>query len=100
MFSGRARRKEYWYFTLYNFIIYILFLIIGGIISGNDLADVLSVIYSLAVLIPSIAVGVRRLHDTDRSGWWLLLPIVNLIFSCRDSQEGANRFGMNPKAAV
>lgn len=97
VFGGRARRKEYWYFTLYSFVIYIAFMIIGAIVGGKEVADILSSIYSLAVLVPSIAVGVRRLHDTDRSGWWLLLPIVNLIFLCSDTKEGSNRFGLNPK---
>jgi uncharacterized membrane protein YhaH (DUF805 family) len=93
-FSGRARRKEYWYFTLFNFIIYMMFVILGLIIG---VGEVLPLIYSLAVLIPSIAVAVRRLHDTGRSGWWIFLPIISIIFMFLDSQHESNRFGVNPK---
>jgi uncharacterized membrane protein YhaH (DUF805 family) len=88
-FSGRARRSEFWWFVLLNFIL-------GWI-------PVINMIWGLVVLIPSIAVGVRRLHDTGRSGWWYLLcliPIANLVliyfFIC-DSQPGANQYGENPK---
>jgi uncharacterized membrane protein YhaH (DUF805 family) len=92
-FTGRARRKEYWYFMLFNMIIAIILGIIGGIVgAGSTIGN----IYNLVVLVPSLAVAIRRLHDTDRSGWWLLLPIVNLFFLAQDSQSGANRFGLNP----
>lgn len=60
-------------------------------------APIIGTIYSLAVLVPSIAVGVRRRHDTDHSGWWLLLPFVNLYFACIDGTPGINRFGPGPK---
>lgn len=94
--SGRARRKEYWMFVLANFLIAFALGVADGILGT---AEVLSTLYSLGVFIPSVAVGVRRMHDTDHSGWWLLLPVVNLIFLCLDSQPGANRFGPNPKSA-
>ena len=98
-FMGRARRKEYWMFTICNLIIgYGLGTLLGFLGLGW-----LGIIYSGAVFIPSIAVGVRRLHDTGRSGWWYLLcliPIANLVliyfFIC-DSQPGANQYGENPK---
>ena len=101
VFSGRARRAEYWYFVLFNMIIGIVLGIIdGGIGSGS----ILSGIYPLAVLIPSIAVSVRRLHDTNHSGWWLLINLLPLIgtiilvvFLVRDSQPGKNQYGPNPK---
>ncbi len=95
VFSGRARRKEYWMFVLFNFIISLILGLVEGLIGGPG---ILANLYSLAVLIPSIAVGVRRMHDTDRSGWWLLLPIVNIVFLVFDSQPEENRFGPNPKA--
>ena len=57
-------------------------------------------IYALAVLTPALAVGVRRMHDTDHSGWWLLFPLVNLLFAVRAGQRGGNRFGSDPKAAI
>ncbi len=101
-FSGRARRKEYWMFFLFNFIISIVFGIVTGIIGLPELAY----LYSLAVLLPSIAVGVRRLHDTGRSGWWLLIGLVPLIgaivliiFFVQDSLE-ENQYGDNPKLAT
>lgn len=94
VFSGRARRKEYWMFFLINLIIAFAIGIIEGLAGASD---ALSNIYSFATLLPSIAVGVRRLHDTDRSGWWLLLPIVNIVFLALDGQPEKNRFGSNPK---
>ena len=104
VFSGRARRKEYWLFVLFNTIIDLVLGVIEGLASGPG---ILASIYSLAVLIPSIAVSVRRLHDTDRSGWWLLIvlipligAIVLLVFMAQDSQPGENQYGPNPKTAT
>jgi uncharacterized membrane protein YhaH (DUF805 family) len=103
VFDGRARRKEYWMFFLFNIIIAFALGIIEGIIGGPG---VVGAIYGLAVLLPGIAVGVRRLHDTNRSGWWLLIGLVPLIgaivlivFFVQDSQPGDNQYGPNPKAA-
>lgn len=99
VFSGRARRKEYWMFALFNIIASFILGMVDGVLG----TAILGIIYSLAVLIPSIAVAVRRLHDTDRSGWWLLIGfipligwIVLLVFTLLDSKED-NRFGPNPK---
>lgn len=99
-FSGRARRREYWFFYLFNSIVSFGFLIIDALLSTGFL----SFLYGLAVLLPSIAVTVRRLHDTDRSGWWILItliPIVGAIvlfvFMLFDGTRGANRFGEDPK---
>ncbi len=107
VFSGRARRKEYWYFALFNLLIHIGLSVIdsvAGIRDPNYSLGLLGGIYALAILIPSLAVSVRRLHDTDRSGWWLLIglvPIIGgivlLIFMVLDSQPGENRFGAFPK---
>lgn len=101
VFNGRARRKEYWMFFLFNIIV----ALVGGFVSGFiqvafhiDMSS-MSTIYSLAVLIPSIAVGVRRMHDLGRSGWWIIVPVVNLVFLFLDSQPGENAYGPNPKAA-
>jgi len=103
VFSGRARRKEYWMFILFNFIAYA---ILGFIEVLLGIPAILSSIYGLAVLIPSLAVCVRRLHDSGRSGWWILiglLPLVGfivlLIFMVLDSQPGDNQYGPNPKGA-
>ena len=101
-FSGRARRKEYWFFFLFNMIIAMVLGFIEGVFragSGSS-QNILSGIYSLAVLIPNIAVGVRRMHDTDHSGWWLLVPIVSLIFAISEGTRGYNRFGPDPKSIV
>ncbi|NBF01562.1 DUF805 domain-containing protein [Pseudomonas sp. Fl5BN2] len=95
VFTGRARRKEYWMFFLINFLIALGIGFIEGFFGGKGL---LSNLYSLAVFLPSLAVAVRRMHDTDHSGWWILLPFVNLYFLVKDGQPGDNRFGPNPKA--
>ncbi|WP_345852246.1 DUF805 domain-containing protein [Shewanella algae] len=99
-FTGRARRTEYWMFTLF----YIIFSLVVSAIDYALGTTVLGLIYSLGLLLPSIAVAARRLHDTDRSGWWQLLAfipiigwIVLLVFYCQDSEVGENRFGSNPK---
>jgi len=109
-FSGRARRREYWLFLLFNILISVVLTVIDFMIGtySNTLGiGALGCIYFLAVLIPSIAVAVRRLHDTDRSGWWCLLfliPIIGhivlLIFMIIDGTPGPNRFGPSPKEAA
>jgi uncharacterized membrane protein YhaH (DUF805 family) len=108
-FSGRARRKEYWMFVLFNVIISIVIGIIDKILGttyGSAGTGVLGTIYSLAVLLPSLAVGVRRLHDTGRSGWWILINlvpcvgwIVFLVFAIQEGNAGDNAYGPDPKAA-
>lgn len=100
-FSGRARRKEYWMFTLFGTIFGIVFAIIDGVLDSYPL---FSFFFGLAILLPSIAVAVRRLHDTGKSGAWYLISlipfvggIVLLVFTCMDSDPGRNRYGANPK---
>lgn len=92
-FEGRARRSEYWYFTLFSVIITYALLFIDIQLKFGFL----NAIYSLGVLIPSIALGVRRMHDVGKSGWFLLIPIYNLILACTDSERGLNQYGPNPK---
>lgn len=92
-FSGRARRSEYWYFVLFNGIISFVFGFVCGLIQVPELAN----LYSLAVLIPSIAVGVRRMHDVGKSGWFLLIPIYNLILTFTEGENGENQYGPDPK---
>jgi uncharacterized membrane protein YhaH (DUF805 family) len=103
-FSGRARRKEYWMFFLFNFLIAVGISIMEAIVG---LAGILGGLYALAVLIPGIALTVRRLHDTGRSGWWILIALVPfigwiilLVFMVLDSQPADNAYGPNPKAAA
>ena len=102
-FNGRARRSEYWYFTLFNFLVSFVIGAVAGFIAPQAAAG-LGGIYGLITFIPSIAVGIRRLHDTGRSGWLYLLvliPIVGgiivIVFLCQDSQPGRNAYGFNPK---
>jgi len=107
VFSGRSRRREYWFFVLFNTLIIIALTFVDlsiGTASAEMGGGLLSTLYSLAVLIPSIAVMVRRLHDTDRSGWWILIlfvPLIGfiwlLVLTVLNSQPGDNRFGPNPK---
>ena len=93
VFSGRARRKEYWMFVLVNCIIAFALGFIEGSLGGPG---VFVQLYNLAVIIPSLAVGVRRMHDTDHSGWWLLVPFVNFYFAVIPGSQGENRFGADP----
>lgn len=126
-FSGRARRSEYWYFCLFNMLVSIVLQTVGAIIAGlfagvgiasgasSDTATVmgsmgnlavsgLASLYSLAVLVPSIAVAVRRLHDIGKSGWYYLFSfipcigqILLIVWFCQDSEPGSNEWGDNPK---
>ena len=109
VFNGRSRRKEYWFFVLFNLIISIILGMIDGALAGGVAPTgmgMLSMIYMLAVLLPGIGVTIRRLHDTNRSGWWILIGlipligvIVLLIFMALDSTPGENHYGPNPKGA-
>lgn len=101
VFSGRARRKEYWIFYLFNIIISFALGFIEGIVGINSGSDesLLASIYWLTILIPMIAVGIRRMHDVNKSGWYLLIPIYNLILACTDGTKGDNKYGPNPKKA-
>ena len=106
-FSGRARRKEYWMFTLFNFIAALIVGFVGGFLSSATEVSAfafLGTIYNLAVLLPSLGVLFRRLHDIGKSGWWWLIGIVPfvgwiviIVFCCLDSQPGENQYGSNPK---
>ena len=101
VFSGRARRKEYWMFVLINMLVAMLLGFIDGATGMIDTASgsgMTSSIYQLAVVIPSIAVGVRRMHDVGKSGWFLLIPIYNFILAVTDGETEENAYGPNPKA--
>ncbi len=107
-FSGRARRTEFWMFTLFSLIISVVLGVVDGLVGLRLGAGfgVLSSIYGLAVLIPSLAVGARRLHDTDRTGWWQLLhltgigTIVLIVFWALEGTRGQNAHGQDPKASA
>ncbi len=106
-FAGRSRRREYWFFALGNVIIAIVLMLLErmlGMASGGY--GILTIIFELAILVPSLAVSIRRLHDTGRSGWWILIgfvpilgALVLLYFMLLDSEPGMNAYGPNPKEA-
>jgi len=103
-FDGRAGRAEFWWFVLANFVVYIALAILTQI-SGIFL--ILYVVYGLALIVPSIAVAIRRLHDTDKSGWMLLLGlipfvgfIILLVFYIQEGTAGPNKFGTGPEPAT
>jgi uncharacterized membrane protein YhaH (DUF805 family) len=91
-FSGRARRSEYWFFFLFNVIISIVLSVLS--VTGLGL---LYLIYSLGVFIPGIAVSVRRMHDVGKSGWYILIPIYNLVLVFTEGDRGPNEYGEDPK---
>ena len=106
VFSGRAQRAEYWYFVLFSVIIQIVINILG-IVVGSNIAMTLVAIFCLAIIVPSLAVIVRRLHDINKSGWWIfisLIPLVGpiwlLVLMVLDSTPGTNQYGPNPKEAI
>jgi uncharacterized membrane protein YhaH (DUF805 family) len=92
-FSGRARRSEYWYFVLFHIIILLSLKFFGIFIRF----PFLNLIYALAVLLPAIAVKVRRMHDVGKSGWFIFIPIYSLILECTEGQSGENEYGEDPK---
>ncbi|WP_221088059.1 DUF805 domain-containing protein [Deinococcus aquaedulcis] len=113
-FKGRARRREYWMFFLVNFFISLILSVVSNALGWTLTPDttnplrslgVLDGLYTLFVLVPALAVSVRRLHDTGRSGWWQLIaviplvgPLVLLFFLVQDSEADENDWGANPKA--
>ena len=119
-FKGRSRRSEYWYATLANVILVFLMYIImmPGFVSVANygtvsdlqattmaIVSIIMILYSFAIIIPSLAMGVRRLHDTGKSGWYTLLglipyigSIILIVFMAQDSQRGANQYGPDPKS--
>ncbi len=116
-FKGRASRSEYWYFVLFTIIIAIILSILDSMIINpllgiqpvveNARTGLLGTLFSLGILIPSMSLAIRRLHDIGKSGWWVLLgviPVLNFIggfvllyFMVKDSQSGSNQYGANPK---
>ncbi len=106
-FTGRAQRAEYWFFTLFYLLFFLALSLVDGAAGLYNAAyglGLLGGLFALAMILPSIAVSVRRLHDTSRSGWWLLISLIPLIggvvllvFVCLDSTPGTNAYGPNPK---
>ena len=110
VFSGRARRKEFWMFFLFSTIISVILAVVDQFMGwqfemGGDIIGFLSTLYYLAVVVPYLAVIVRRLHDTGRTGWWMLIAfipfvgvLILLVFLILQGTRGDNRFGPDPKA--
>ncbi|GDX14373.1 MAG: DUF805 domain-containing protein [Ilumatobacteraceae bacterium] len=86
-FKGRADRASYWWWVLFSVLIQA---------AASGFGEAFANLVSVAVLLPSLAFAIRRMHDTNRSGWWILLPIVNLVFTLQRSQPSENRFGPPP----
>jgi uncharacterized membrane protein YhaH (DUF805 family) len=104
-FSGRARRAEFWYFQLFASVINVVIVLIGAAFDCNEFAVIVAGLIALALILPGLGVTVRRLHDVDRSGWWIfipLLPVVGsillLVWECSRGTPGTNRFGPDPIA--
>lgn len=95
-FSGRARRAEYWQFFLINIGISIAVNILVRA-TGSGIIATLGGLISLALLIPGLAVAVRRMHDVDKDWWYILIPIYNLILACTEGTKGPNQYGADPK---
>lgn len=106
VFNGRAGRKEFWMFVLIDFIVMIIISVIDHYAGWTDKSGngPLNLIYNLATLLPRLGLAIRRLHDTGRSGWYLLLNlipiigwIITFVYAVQDSQAGTNKYGPNPK---
>ena len=113
-FSGRAQRSEFWWFVLFTFVVSMVLSVVDSVLFGTTTTTatsfesstdtpIFSGLFSLAVLLPGISVAVRRLHDTDRSGWWywlLLIPLIGFIilvvWFASKGTDGDNRFGPDP----
>jgi uncharacterized membrane protein YhaH (DUF805 family) len=102
-FSGRASRSEFWFWVLFSVLVQIVAQIIDGVVFGFGSMSPISSLASLALLLPGLSVSIRRLHDTDRSGWWVLLflipligAIILLIWYCSRGTPGPNRMGPDP----
>jgi uncharacterized membrane protein YhaH (DUF805 family) len=99
-FSGRARRKEYWYFVLFYYIFNVATNLLDAVL-GTTNQDAgfgyISLTFTLAMIIPAFAVSVRRMHDVGKSGWFLLIPIYSFILAVTPGQVGPNEYGLDPK---
>jgi uncharacterized membrane protein YhaH (DUF805 family) len=103
VFTGRARRAEYWYFALFNFIASVVIGVVERLAGPEffyiaENVGLLTTLYSIAILLPSFGVAIRRMHDCDKSGWYILIPIYGwIVLPCTAGTIGPNRFGPDPK---
>jgi uncharacterized membrane protein YhaH (DUF805 family) len=101
-FSGRAPRSEFWYWALFNLIVSVIAMVIDAMVLSDSGLGFLGLIVSLGLLLPNISVGVRRLHDIDRTGWWFLLAlsgigaILLIVWACFKGTDGPNGYGQDP----
>jgi uncharacterized membrane protein YhaH (DUF805 family) len=93
VFAGRSSRSEYWYFALFTFLASFGAVFLGIALPLGGLGDLFGAIVQLALIVPGIAVGVRRMHDVDRSGWFILVPVYNIVLAASKGTDGSNRFG-------
>lgn len=93
-FNGRARRKEYWFFMLFYYVLYFLFF---GLAYIASFFAIFNVIMAFGLLVPSIAVSIRRMHDSGKSGWFMLVPFYNLYLALKAGDIGTNQYGEDPK---
>ena len=93
-FKGRARRREYWMFILVSVIINF---ILGVLESFLPALKILATVYGFAVTLPAIAVAIRRMHDINKSGWFVLIPIYNIVLLATEGEKGSNQYGADPK---
>ena len=100
-FNGRARRKEYWMYSLFNLIFLIIAMLmdkfIGTELKGQNYG-LFYLLYSLTTLLPSIGVVIRRMHDVGKSGWFVLIPIYNIILALSEGEKQTNQYGVDPNA--
>lgn len=108
-FTGRARRKEFWLFCLFSYMVLVIYGFFKAILHlpEYEIETFLGMVYLLAILVPGLAVTIRRLHDTGKSGYWIcigLIPLIGkivlLIMLCQNSVKEENQYGPNPKAAI
>ncbi|HUB85017.1 MAG TPA: DUF805 domain-containing protein [Rhizomicrobium sp.] len=96
-FSGRARRAEFWYFYLCWALVYV---VLGIIASQITAVSYVMGLFFVATILPAIALSVRRMHDTDHSGWWMFVPLMNIIYTFSAGTHGTNTYGADPKAGA
>ena len=101
VFKGRSRRKEFWYFMLFNFIFMFLLQIIGMELKLPEIdahhKNILLGLYQLSIALPFLGAWIRRMHDINKSGWYSLIPLYNLILACKEGTRAINEYGGDPK---
>lgn len=96
-FNGRARRSEYWYYVLVNFLVSMALTTLGIFLNLPQFFGTLNLLFNLVILLPSVAVSVRRMHDVGKPGWYVLVPVYNFILACTEGTRGENEYGPDPK---